>query len=67
MLPVPAIGKIHGTYCMVTANDATVKAGTMYPITVKKQLRTQEIAQQNKIPYIMVVDSGGAFLPLQVI
>ena len=51
----------------MVANDATVKAGTVYPITVKKQLRAQEIAQLNRIPTIHVVDSGGAFLPLQVI
>lgn len=51
---------------MVIANDATVKAGTIYPITLKKQLRCLEIAQENGLPCIFVVDSGGAFLPLQV-
>ena len=50
---------------MVVANDATVKGGTYYPITVKKHLRAQEIAQQNRLPCIYLVDSGGAFLPLQ--
>ena len=51
---------------MAIANDATVKAGTVFPITLKKQLRSIEIAQQNNLPCIFVVDSGGAFLPLQV-
>lgn len=60
-----AVGKIHGVHCMVIANDATVKAGTIYPITLKKQLRSLEIAQENGLPCIFVVDSGGAFLPLQ--
>ena len=50
---------------MVGANDATVKAGTMYPISVKKQLRSLEVAMQNSLPFIFIVDSGGAFLPLQ--
>ncbi|XP_039623747.1 methylcrotonoyl-coenzyme A carboxylase 2 isoform X1 [Polypterus senegalus] len=59
------IGKIHGLWCMVVANDATVKGGTAFPITVKKQLRCQEIAIQNHLPCVYVVDSGGAFLPLQ--
>lgn len=59
------IGKVHGKYCMIIANDGTVKGGTVYPITLKKQLRLQEIAQQNRIPCIYAVDSGGAFLPLQ--
>ncbi len=69
--PVPAggiitgIGKIHQQECMVVANDATVKGGTYYPITVKKHLRAQEIAQQNHLPCIYLVDSGGAFLPRQ--
>jgi len=60
------VGKIHGKYCMIIANDGTVKGGTVYPITLKKQLRAQEIAQQNRIPCVYAVDSGGAFLPLQV-
>lgn len=51
--------------CMVVANDATVKGGTYYPITVKKHLRAQEIAQQNRLPCIYLVDSGGANLPRQ--
>ncbi|XP_060587919.1 methylcrotonoyl-CoA carboxylase beta chain, mitochondrial-like [Ruditapes philippinarum] len=59
------IGKIHGKYCMIIANDGTVKGGTVYPVTLKKQLRLQEIAEQNRIPCIYAVDSGGAFLPLQ--
>ena len=48
---------------MITANDATVKGGTYYPITVKKHLRAQEIAQMNRLPCVYMVDSGGAFLP----
>lgn len=48
------------------ANDATVKGGTIYPISVKKQLRAQEIAIKNRLPFVYLVDSGGAFLPLQV-
>jgi 3-methylcrotonyl-CoA carboxylase beta subunit len=52
---------------MVVANDATIKAGTMYPISVKKQLRSLEVALQNGIPCVWIVDSGGAFLPMQVI
>ncbi|MDH3846424.1 MAG: methylcrotonoyl-CoA carboxylase [Gammaproteobacteria bacterium] len=59
------IGRVHGTECMVIANDATVKGGTYYPLTVKKHLRAQEIAEQNHLPCIYLVDSGGAFLPRQ--
>lgn len=59
------IGKVCGIWCMVIANDATVKGGTAYPISVKKQLRMQEIALQNRLPTVYLVDSGGAFLPLQ--
>uniref|UniRef100_A0A8C5QIH8 methylcrotonoyl-CoA carboxylase n=1 Tax=Leptobrachium leishanense TaxID=445787 RepID=A0A8C5QIH8_9ANUR len=59
------VGKIHGIWCVFVANDATVKGGTAYPITVKKQLRAQEIALQNRLPTVYLVDSGGAFLPLQ--
>ncbi|XP_067893364.1 methylcrotonoyl-coenzyme A carboxylase 2 isoform X2 [Heterodontus francisci] len=59
------IGKISGVWCVFIANDATVKGGTAYPVTVKKQLRAQDIAIQNGLPCIYVVDSGGAFLPLQ--
>lgn len=51
---------------MVVVNDATVKGGTVYPISLQKQLRAQEIAQQNRIPTVYVIESGGAFLPLQV-
>ncbi|XP_073400861.1 methylcrotonoyl-CoA carboxylase beta chain, mitochondrial-like isoform X2 [Dendrobates tinctorius] len=59
------IGKICGIWCVITANDATVKGGTSYPISVKKQLRAQEIAIQNRLPVVYLVDSGGGFLPLQ--
>uniref|UniRef100_A0AAQ5XWB1 methylcrotonoyl-CoA carboxylase n=1 Tax=Amphiprion ocellaris TaxID=80972 RepID=A0AAQ5XWB1_AMPOC len=59
------IGRINGLWCVFIANDATVKGGTAYPITVKKQLRAQEIAIQNRLPCVYLVDSGGAFLPLQ--
>jgi acetyl-CoA carboxylase carboxyltransferase component len=59
------IGIVEGQHCVIVANDATVKGGTYYPITVKKHLRAQEIAQQNHLPCIYLVDSGGAFLPLQ--
>jgi 3-methylcrotonyl-CoA carboxylase beta subunit len=62
---IAGIGRIEGTECIVVANDATVKGGTYYPITVKKHLRAQEIAQQNRLPCIYLVDSGGAFLPMQ--
>ncbi len=62
---VVGVGRVHGTECMVVANDATVKGGTYYPLTVKKHLRAQEIAEQNRLPCIYLVDSGGAFLPRQ--
>ena len=62
---VTGIGRIHGRECVVIANDATVKGGTYFPITVKKHLRAQEIALENRLPCIYLVDSGGAFLPLQ--
>lgn len=62
---VAGIGQVHGISCMIVANDATVKGGTYYPLTVKKHLRAQEIAEQNHLPCIYLVDSGGAFLPLQ--
>lgn len=62
---IAGIGKIHGIDCMIVANDATVKGGTYYPITVKKHLRAQKIAEQNHLPCIYLVDSGGAFLPMQ--
>ena len=62
---VTGIGRIEGHECVVVANDATVKGGTYYPITVKKHLRAQEIALENQLPCIYLVDSGGAFLPMQ--
>jgi len=62
---VTGIGVVEGQECVIVANDATVKGGTYYPITVKKHLRAQEIAEQNHLPCIYLVDSGGAFLPLQ--
>lgn len=62
---VCGIGLIHQVPCMIVANDATVKGGTYYPLTVKKHLRAQKIAQQHQLPCIYLVDSGGAFLPLQ--
>ena len=62
---VAGIGAVQGVHCMIVANDATVKGGTYYPLTVKKHLRAQEIAQQNRLPCIYLVDSGGAFLPMQ--
>jgi 3-methylcrotonyl-CoA carboxylase beta subunit len=62
---IAGIGRVQGVECMVVANDATVKGGTYYPVTVKKHLRAQEIAEQNRLPCIYLVDSGGAFLPRQ--
>lgn len=62
---VTGIGRVMGTECVIVANDATVKGGTYYPITVKKHLRAQEIAQENRLPCIYLVDSGGANLPRQ--
>ncbi|QCU79003.1 methylcrotonoyl-CoA carboxylase [Citricoccus sp. SGAir0253] len=62
---VAGIGLVHGRHVMVVGNDATVKGGTYYPITVKKHLRAQEIAAENRLPCIYLVDSGGAFLPMQ--
>src|SRR4029079_11703658 len=62
---ITGIGRVSGQDCMVIANDATVKGGTYFPLSVKKHLRAQEIAQQNRLPCIYLVDSGGAFLPLQ--
>ncbi len=62
---IAGIGRVSGVDCMVVCNDATVKGGTYYPITVKKHLRAQEIAQQNRLPCIYLVDSGGANLPNQ--
>ncbi len=62
---VTGIGTVRGRKCMIVANDATVKGGTYYPITVKKHIRAQEIALNNHLPCIYLVDSGGAFLPMQ--
>ncbi|MEQ8968175.1 MAG: carboxyl transferase domain-containing protein [Azospirillaceae bacterium] len=62
---ITGIGRINGTECVIVANDATVKGGTYYPLTVKKHLRAQEIARENRLPCLYLVDSGGAFLPRQ--
>src|SRR3954469_4200710 len=62
---VTGIGVVEGQECVIVANDATVKGGSYFPLTVKKHLRAQEIAEQNHLPCIYLVDSGGAFLPLQ--
>ncbi|MDD5297019.1 MAG: carboxyl transferase domain-containing protein [Rhodocyclaceae bacterium] len=62
---VTGIGRVSGVECMIVANDATVKGGTYYPLTVKKHLRAQEIARENRLPCLYLVDSGGAFLPMQ--
>ncbi len=62
---VTGVGTIHGRQVMIVANDASVKGGTYFPITVKKHLRAQEVALENRLPCIYLVDSGGAFLPLQ--
>jgi 3-methylcrotonyl-CoA carboxylase beta subunit len=62
---ITGIGRVSGRECVIVANDATVKGGTYYPMTVKKHLRAQEVALQNRLPCIYLVDSGGAFLPRQ--
>ena len=62
---ITGIGTIHGRQAIIVANDATVKGGTYFPLTVKKHLRAQEIALENRLPCVYLVDSGGAFLPLQ--
>jgi 3-methylcrotonyl-CoA carboxylase beta subunit/propionyl-CoA carboxylase len=62
---VTGIGRVSGRECLVIANDATVKGGTYYPLTVKKHLRAQQVALENRLPCIYLVDSGGAFLPMQ--
>ena len=62
---VTGIGVVEGRECVIVANDATVKGGSYYPLTVKKHLRAQEVAAQNRLPCLYLVDSGGAFLPLQ--
>ena len=62
---ITGIGRVSGTECVIVCNDATVKGGTYYPMTVKKHLRAQEIAAQNRLPCVYLVDSGGANLPRQ--
>jgi 3-methylcrotonyl-CoA carboxylase beta subunit len=62
---VTGIGRVHGVECVVIANDATVKGGTYYPLTVRKHVRAQEVAEENNLPCVYLVDSGGAFLPRQ--
>ncbi len=62
---VTGIGPINGQECVIIANDATVKGGTYFPLTVKKHLRAQQIAMENRLPCVYLVDSGGAFLPMQ--
>jgi 3-methylcrotonyl-CoA carboxylase beta subunit len=62
---VTGVGRISGRECLIVANDATIKGGTYYPMTVKKHLRAQDIARQNNLPCVYMVDSGGAFLPMQ--
>src|SRR6185503_16959778 len=62
---VTGIGLVEGVECVLVANDATVKGGTYFPLTVKKHLRAQEIAIENRLPCLYLVDSGGAYLPLQ--
>src|SRR5207247_1707157 len=62
---ITGIGRIEGRECMVVCNDATIKGGTYYPMTVKKHLRAQEIARENRLPCVYLVDSGGANLPNQ--
>jgi 3-methylcrotonyl-CoA carboxylase beta subunit len=62
---VAGIGRVSGRECMIAANDATIKGGTYYPLTVKKHLRAQDIARENRLPCLYLVDSGGAFLPKQ--
>lgn len=62
---VTGIGRVSGVQCMIIANDATVKGGTYFPTTVRKHLRAQEVARENRLPCLYLVDSGGAFLPRQ--
>src|SRR5436309_1137203 len=62
---VTGVGRVSGREVMIVANDATVKGGTYYPLTVKKHVRAQQIALDNRLPCVYLVDSGGAFLPLQ--
>src|ERR1700678_3292201 len=62
---ITGIGRVSGRECVIVCNDSTIKGGTYYPMTVKKHLRAQEIARENRLPCVYLVDSGGAFLPLQ--
>ncbi|HQX23106.1 MAG TPA: carboxyl transferase domain-containing protein, partial [Nitrospira sp.] len=62
---ITGIGSVSGRFCVIAANDATVKGGTYFPMTIKKHLRAQEIALENRLPAIYLVDSGGIFLPMQ--
>ena len=62
---ITGIGRVAGRECVIVCNDATIKGGTYYPMTVKKHLRAQDIARQNNLPCVYMVDSGGAFLPQQ--
>src|SRR4030088_1934911 len=62
---ITGVGRISGRECVIVANDATIKGGTYYPMTVKKHLRARDIARQNHLPCVYMVDSGGAFLPMQ--
>jgi 3-methylcrotonyl-CoA carboxylase beta subunit len=62
---ITGVGRIAGRECVIVANDATIKGGTYYPMTVKKHLRAQDVAHQNNLPCVYMVDSGGAFLPMQ--
>src|SRR5262245_20594455 len=62
---ITGVGRISGRECVIVCNDATIKGGTYFPMTVKKHLRAQEIARENRLPCVYLVDSGGAFLPLQ--
>src|SRR5580704_11625839 len=62
---ITGIGRVSGRECAIVCNDSTIKGGTYYPMTVKKHLRAQEVARENRLPCIYLVDSGGAFLPQQ--
>src|ERR1700678_2408811 len=62
---ITGIGRVSGRECVIVCNDSTIKGGTYYPMTVKKHLRAQEVARENRLPCVYLVDSGGAFLPLQ--
>ncbi|MGE5815261.1 MAG: carboxyl transferase domain-containing protein, partial [Acidobacteriota bacterium] len=64
---VTGVGRVSGREVLIVANDATVKGGTYYPLTVKKHVRAQQVALENRLPCVYLVDSGGAFLPLQAV